>query len=111
MEDKTLKSVIKDALDKDNLTDDDRKQVRRAIRDHLMASGKTELVLDVLIFACMILCAVFEEPYALAIFCTLYITCNAARIHRRAANSHAEGILVLKVINNDKPFDPEEETK
>ena len=84
-----------------------KKRIAAFIRRRLIESGTTDIILDLLIFALMLVMAYTESPFALAVACTMYITCAIDRASRNISKAHSEGYLLLKLVDDEKK--PEEE--
>lgn len=66
-----------------------------------------DIILDLLLFVLMFVLACAESPFALAVACTMYITCAIDRVSRNISKAHSEGYLLLKLVDDEKKTEEE----
>lgn len=84
-----------------------KKRLAAFIKRRLVESGATDIILDLLIFALMFVMAYTESPFALAVACTMYITCAIDRASHNISKAHSEGYLLLKLVDDEKKAEEE----
>ena len=79
-----------------------KKRIAAFIKRQLIETRTIDLVLDLLLFATMLVMAYAESPFALAVACTMYITCAIDSASRNISKAHSEGYLLLKLVDDEK---------
>lgn len=84
-----------------------KKRIAAFIKRRLIESGTADLILDFMFFVLMLAAFCAEAPFALAVACTMYITCAIDRASRNISKAHSEGYLLLKLVDDEKKTEEE----
>lgn len=84
-----------------------KKRIAAFIKRELIEARASDIILDLLIFTLMLVMAYTESPFALAVACTMYITCTIDRASHNISKAHSEGYLLLKLVDDEKKTEEE----